>query len=163
MTILDTFRSKIEDLRRIVENNWASEDVATDRVNPVHVVNNIWQRSLAFVSAWDYTNLRRRKVAVDATGRLLVSFASGGGVVPNFFTVTVGLVATSIALANGDRSYLIIENNGPGNIWLKQDNTVIVGLGYLLAPNQMLRLDAWSVAVWGIAVSGAQTVSIVER
>lgn len=163
MPILDRFRTTVEEFKRIVTPGWGHDDVAVEGYNPIHVINNVWQRVIALLSGYDYQNQRRRFVAVDQDGRVYVNTGAPSGLPePLLSRVNVGTTATLIASTSTTRAAVIVKNNGTANVYLGPTNAVSGSTGYPLYPGETIRLEPWGSAIWAIAVSGTQDVAVME-
>jgi hypothetical protein len=161
--VLDRFKAAVEEYRRIVQTGWSSDEISTEKVNPVHVVNNIWSRVIALLSGWDYTNSRRRLISVDELGRVFVTSGGVGGITANISQVAVGTTATLVKPATPGRSYLIIKNAGLNTVYLGESDAVSSSTGYALSSGEVLELRDWSSALYGISVIGSSTLMVIER
>lgn len=163
MSLLEMFRAKIEDFRRIIQPGWGIEDIPVDSVNPVHVVNNIWQRTLSFISGWDYLNNVRRKIAVDPFGRVMVTGGVTGGAIPNVSQVIVTVGVTLMIGVDTSRTYLLLHNQGNFVMYFSHSNAVSASNGYRLDVQETVKLDNWTSELYGIAVTGATVVGMAVR
>lgn len=163
MAVLDKFRAAVEEFKRIITPGWGKDDVSVEGYNPVHVINNVWQRVIALISGYDYQNTQRRFIAVDSDGRVYVNTGAPVGLPePLISRVNVGTTAVLLASTSSTRAAVLVKNNGTANVYLGSTNAVSGTTGYPLYPNESVRLEPWSAELWAVAVSGTQDVAVME-
>ena len=83
------------------------------------------------------------------------------GATLNNAAVTVTTSATLIRAANGGRQSLALQNRGTTSIFLGNSG-VTVANGFELMPNAIIDVTGISAAIYGIALSGACDVRLLE-
>lgn len=163
--MLERLRSllgEVEEPRRIVEAGWEREDIGIERFNPVHVVDNRWVRSLAQLFGWDAAGRIRRRVAVDAQGRVLVSLGGSPGQIPNVYQADVPTTATLIVGESQNRYLLRVRNISSVDVYVSNTNAVSPTTGFLIRPGEVADFSAWTFPMWMIAVTLPGRVAIIE-
>lgn len=163
MTILDRFREAVSDLKRIVTPGWGYDDVSVEGYNPVHVINNVWQRVIALISGYDYQNMRRRFIAVDSDGKVYINTGAPSGLAqPLIARFSVGSSAVMLVSTSTTRSSVILKNNGTANVYVGTNNAVSATTGYPLYPGESVQLSPCSSELWAVSVSGLQDICVME-
>lgn len=95
----------------------------------------------------------------------IVSDIQGGRVIGRTFQISVGTSATIIAVPNPFRRSIKITNiTGTQVCYLGFDNSVSSSTGdYLHSAAGSNTSTVAKQAIWGIAITGAQTVSVMEE
>lgn len=162
MPILERFRDAVSELKRIVTPGWANDDISVEGYNPVHMVNNVWQRVIALLSGYDYASKRRRFISVDEYGRIGVTLVGAGGLSANVAQYSVYTTPTLIKASNPDRSFLHIKNIGSFSVYLGHNNAVSSTTGYLLGVNETLVVENYKTELWALAISAPSQVVVIE-
>lgn len=162
MTILDRFREAVSDLKRIVTPGWGYDDVSVEGYNPIHVINNVWQRVIALVSGYDYASKRRRFISVDEYGRVGVTFTGAGGVTANIEQYSVNTTPTLIKSANPDRTFIHVKNIGSFMVYISNNNAVSPTTGYPIGVNEAIVIENYKSDLWAVSVSYLSVIAVIE-
>ena len=163
--MLERLRSLLEDAdrpRRVNEPGWEKDDFGVAEFNPVHLTSNFWQRAIAQLFGWDYAAKMRRRVAVDAQGRLYVVSGGVASYTPQIYQVSVSTSATQVAQSKPNRLFVLLKNVGGEPVWIGITNAVASSNGYKLNPGDELKLDSWTQEVWAIAQLSGSTLCVIE-
>jgi hypothetical protein len=146
----------------INEPGWEREDFGVTHFRPVHLINNIWQRAVAQLFGWDYSSRMRRRVAVDAQGRLVVVTGGVSAYTPQIYQVTIDTTPIRVFQAREGRLFVILNNQGASDVWLGLTSGVSSSNGFRLSPGQMLQLDSWTSELWAVSLATGTTLGIIE-
>jgi hypothetical protein len=161
--VLNRFLNRVDELKRIVKRGWGYDDVETDSPNPIHVISNIWQRTVSILQGWDYVNNVRRLISVDEFGRVVVTPNPAIGVIPSIYRINVSIIATLVAPVKNNRSYLLVKNIGLNDVFIGTTNAISTTTGYALATNEVINLNDWNTELWAVTGVGTSTLSVIER
>lgn len=163
--MLERLRSLLgeaDEPRRITESGWEREDFGTERFNPVHVVDNRWVRAVAQLFGWDAAGRMRRRVAVDAQGRILVSLGGSPGQIPNVYQADVSTTATLVVRESPNRYLLRVRNISSVDVYVSNTDAVSPGTGFLVRPGETIDFSAWTFPMWMISVTQPGRVAVIE-
>ncbi len=160
---LEQWRAKVGDYRRILQAGISHSPLDEESFNPVHVINNVWQRTLAQAVGYDYGSKEPILLASDSQGRLITTLGGVPVIVPSIGVFAVGIVAVRVAQAIPGRAYVILENVSATDVTVGTSNAVVVGAGLVVRPNQVIPLDAWVNELWAICAVGVASLAVVER
>lgn len=79
-----------------------------------------------------------------------------------FTRVTVGVMPTLIAAANGNRRAFFLKNIGANSVFLGDNPSVSVATGFELLALQQISVDGDVDAWWGIVTMGTVDVDVLE-
>lgn len=99
---------------------------------------------------------------LDGEGNLLVSSegTAGEDIYPSSATVTSS--ATLIVASRADRKSLTLKNLSGVSIYISSSDTVTTGNGYILSDGTSITFDNFIGAIYGIATSGSNDISVLE-
>jgi len=148
-------------------NKILEPDLANSNVNYTEIIRspNVDEgikKTIAHLMGHNYTTGEFLLVSVDEDGALVVglSIATSDTLTPT--QVDVLVTATQLLGANADREKFKIKNIGLSSIYIGGSNTVTVGNGYLLNPNDEYELDNYVGSLWAIAVLTTCVTNVIE-
>lgn len=146
----------------VVESGWENLDIETIPLLNMPPLTDIVQQTLARLMGWNASSKAFRRVAVDESGRLLISSGQAlqGQVSDNSFSA--GATATIALPSNVNRILYLIQNTGINNIFLGFDSTLSVSNGLLIPVNGTWTDELYRGDVWVITTSGSQFIYTAE-
>lgn len=80
----------------------------------------------------------------------------------DYAQVSVGTTATLILAAESERIEAWISNQGGASVFLGDDTSVTTSNGFELPTGEILRLEFYTGAIYGIVAAGTNTVGTLE-
>lgn len=160
---LQKWRAEVGNYRRILTPGISHSPLDEESLNPLHVINNIWQRSLAQLVGYDFADRLPVLIATDGTGRLITTSGGVPSIPPSIGAFPVAVVSGMVAGNVPGRAYVLLLNVGPVDVTIGTAATVVAGAGLILRPGQSETLFDWVTPLFAIVAGGAGLLAVVER
>lgn len=146
----------------VVESGWENLDIETIPLLNMPPLTDVVQQSLSRLMGWNSSSKAFRRVAVDESGRILITPGQAlQGQVNYIETFAPATNAVVVLPSNPNRILYIVQNGFTAQIILGFDSLTSTTRGIRIAPEGLWTDELYRGDVWAVAASN-QAIEIAE-